>query len=177
MINPKSQLTYFDPLTRQNEVYNVIYVKETTRVSEESITNTHQYWVRDGAPLDDDNEYLEPISDPDYNIRSDYAVYRQKYGFTSPEQIKAQREAIGLTLRETAMVLGMSFATLSMIETGQHLQSYTQQLKFNYLMQPQLLKSLVDAHEALIQSRLSSHDLDAEKVLQAIQAYLRAQNL
>ncbi|ANZ60227.1 hypothetical protein AYR62_01010 [Secundilactobacillus paracollinoides] len=177
MINPTTQIKYHNIVTDKDEHYNVIELEEKAQVAEETVMNTHRYWVPINADISNRDNYLEPKTDPDFNIHADFAEYRKQFNFLTPAEIKATRERIGLSLRETATLLGMGFSTLSNIERDLVLQSYTQQLKLDYLTEPTQLKKLVSMHHSLIESRFEGRGLNAKKMFQTINTYLKTQNL
>ncbi|TGD17445.1 helix-turn-helix domain-containing protein [Levilactobacillus suantsaiihabitans] len=148
-----------------NEIaYTVIAVQETAMIAGDPLENTHYYWVPAGADLNDTANYLEPLDQIDQNFDTDYQLYREQYGFLFPEGIKAARAGLGLTLRETALLLAMSFSTLSNIENGLVLQSLDQEIKLRLLTQPAALTEHVRQHQQLFASRATRQSLDARKL-------------
>lgn len=86
---------------------------ETVKVKDLEISNTHIYYKCEKC-----GEMYEPFDNPDYNILSDYRIYREKKNLLQPEEIKQVRENYGLSQREFSKLLGLSHATLSRIEGG-----------------------------------------------------------
>ena len=82
----------------------------------ESFMANHRYWVLEGRDITDFDEYMEPLNDPDYNLKRDFQKYRKQYNFLSPEAISNYRKQLGLNLREAALILAMSFSTLSILK-------------------------------------------------------------
>lgn len=151
-------------ITGKETTYTVITVQETELIAGDPVENTHRYWVPANADLADTANYLEPLDQIDQNFDSDYQRYREQFGFLFPEDIKSAREGLGLTLREAALLLAMSFSTLSNIENGLILQSFDQEIKLRLLTQPTALTQHVHQHQRLIVSRATRHSLDAKKL-------------
>jgi len=147
-----------------NLAYTVIELTETELIGGDPLENTHRYWVPAGSDIHDSETYLEPLDNVDTNFISDYRLYRETYGFLFPAEIKAAREQLGLTLRETALILAMSFATLSNIENSLLLQSFDQEIKLRLLTQPNDLRHLIRQHRPLIRSRAPKNDVNADKL-------------
>ena len=62
--------------------------------------------------------YGRVIDDPDINLRSDYAKYKQAKNLLATEDIIDIRKKYGLSLRSFAKLLGIGYSTLSKIENG-----------------------------------------------------------
>lgn len=133
------------PLTGELETFTVIVVDEVTKVRKREIQARHVYWVPEKMTLTEEANYLEPIDEPDYNLKNDFKIYRQKFDVLTPAEIKQIRENYQLSLRQYALVLGMSYSTLSEIENGLVLQSDEQeslfQLSKNHLAFRQLVQT------------------------------------
>ncbi|KRL93705.1 helix-turn-helix domain-containing protein [Levilactobacillus hammesii] len=154
----------FTDKTGSSSRYSIVAVTETSLVANEYITSQHHYWIPATAEMTNRQAYLEPLDDPTYNIRQDWMTYRQQFNFLQPTEIKAAREKLGLTLREAALVLGMSFSTLSNIENGRTLQSFDHEIKLRYLTRPTWLRTLVRHHRALILTRSTQRHVDAKRL-------------
>lgn len=117
------QVAYYRPALQQQTHYTEIEIEETTKVRKHWVTNPHLYWVPAGVDLEDPDGYLEPLEDPDLNIRRDWSRYREIYQILTPAAIKANRERYQLSGREYALILGISHSSLSELENGLVLQS------------------------------------------------------
>ncbi|WP_367296074.1 transcriptional regulator [Levilactobacillus yonginensis] len=145
--------------------YNVLELTEIVTVFTESFKNTHCYWVEEGEDINNEENYMEPMDDPDFNLKLDYKMYREKFNFLNPNEIKHNREKLGLTLREVSTVLAMSYATLSNIENGLILQSYSQELKLRQMDNVTRFCDLAETHKSLIAQRKS---VDVEKLFRKL---------
>lgn len=96
-----------------NDSFKTIEVMETVKVKDLEISNTHMYHKCEKC-----GEMYEPFDNPDYNILSDYRIYREKKNLLQPEEIKEIRERYGLSQREFSKLLGLGHATISRIEGG-----------------------------------------------------------
>lgn len=112
--------------------------------------NDHRYLIVDGSDASDSANYELPIDDPDYNIKSDFRRYRQIAGFLRPEEIKRNRKQLGLNLRETSAILGISYSTLSEIENGLILHSVIQDNLLRMMTNTNVLVDLFKQHETYI---------------------------
>lgn len=151
--------------------FKVIEVEERLTIFSEPIANTHRYWVPATVDVNDEEEYLEPVDDPDYNFRTDFAIYRQKYNFLQPEEIRAARQEMGLSQAETAVVLGLDANLLADIEANMALQPYDQELKLRWLLSPATLSSLVRNHQEIMAERCRQAEVDAEGLLEKLAHY------
>ena len=140
-------------LTGEIEEFSVISVTEEVKVRRRVITAVHTYWVPKGADLRDDNNYLEPIDNPDYNLQLDFGEYRKRFGVLTPDQIKEIRQGYHLSLRQYALVLGISYSTLSEIENGLVLQSDEQESLFRMSESSQAFTRLVQSKVAVVPER------------------------
>lgn len=157
--------------------FKVIEVEEHLKIFSEPIANTHRYWVPATADVDDEEEYLEPVDDPDYNFRTDFAIYRRKYNFLQPEEIRAARQEMGLSQSEAAVVLGLDESLLADIEANMALQPYDQELKLRWLLSPVTLSSLVRNHREIMQERCRQAEVDTEGLLEKLAHYEQAPDI
>ena len=164
MVKVVAQVSHPD-ITGAPVAFQVIEVEERLTIFSEPIANTHRYWVPATADIDDEEEYLEPIDDPDYNFRADFAIYRQKYHFLQPEEIQAARQQLDLSLAEAAVVLGLEVDFLADIEANMALQPYDQELKLQWLQSPELLTALVLQHQTIMRERCRHVEINAEALL------------
>lgn len=70
----------FPDIFGESQDYLIISMLETVKVLNKAITNRHVYWVRAGLDVNDSDNYLEPLNDPDRNLNLDYDTYCKKYG-------------------------------------------------------------------------------------------------
>lgn len=152
-------------ITSDTTTYNVVTVAETTTIADIQITSNHHYWVLPTEDPNDPTTYRLPEDDPTYNTRQDWMAYRDQVNFLHPDEVKAARQALNLTLRETALILGMSFSTLSNIENNLALQSFDHEVKLRYLTHPTWLRTLVRQHRALIIARAEQRQINAKRLL------------
>lgn len=142
--------TNFPDIAGAEEKYTIIELRERVTIHTEALENVHQYWVKSGMDIHNEDNYFEPLNDPDFNLRSDYELYRKSFNFLSPDEIKDNRNHLGLTLREAATVLAISYATLSNIENGLVLQSYSQETKLRFMDNITRFCDLAETHKSLI---------------------------
>lgn len=158
IINQKD-ITHRNNVFNKDEKYTEVTVQEKVKVFTEQLENIHHYWIPIGQEINDEDNWLEPMTDVDQNVKSDYEHYRKKYHFLTPEAVKQQREALGLNLREAATIIGMSYSTLSDIEKNKVLQSMQQEDLLRYFFTPFRLNGLVEKHAGLIEERLAKYHI------------------
>ncbi|RRK09878.1 helix-turn-helix domain-containing protein [Lactiplantibacillus garii] len=159
---------HLNKTTHKMECFNVIIVDESVKIATESFVNQHEYWVPKGEPIDDEENWLEPIDFPDKNLIADYAQYRKKYHFLTPDEIKKQRRALNLNLREASAIVGISYSTLSDIERGLRLQSLIQDNLLRYFGSAFSLAALVDQHYTLIEEKLDRSHLNIDGLVKKL---------
>ena len=135
--------------------FKVIEVEEHLKIFSEPIANTHRYWVPATADVDDEEEYLEPVDDPDYNFRTDFAIYRRKYNFLQPEEIRAARQEMGLSQAEAEVVRDSCESLLADIEATIPCNPTTRNL-LRWSLSPVTLSSLVRNHREIARTLLPS---------------------
>lgn len=137
-------------LTGQPARFTVISLDEVVQVRRREIAMTHTYWVPLGDDLGNDENYLEPIDDPDFNLQADFREYRRLFGVLTPQAIREIREGYQLSLRQFALILGMSYSTLSEIENGLVLQTDEQESLFRLSQNERAFADLVQAKRAIM---------------------------
>jgi len=148
--------------------FNVVEVAEEVVMFGVPIMNQHHYWVPTTVDIDDEEEYLEPIDDSDYNFRLDFAVYRQKYNLLRPTEIREARRQLHLSIAEVAAILDIDAQTLTEIEDDLALQSFDQEIKLRWLMERTWFSQMVQVYRDLISERCHQAGIDAEKLLRAL---------
>lgn len=169
MVKEVGNIEFTDVVTGKLEKYFIIEIEEETKVQFESFMANHRYWVLEGRDITDFDEYMEPLNDPDYNLKRDFQKYRKQYNFLSPEAISNYRKQLGLNLREAALILAMSFSTLSNIENGLILQSYDQEIKLRDLENPFRIFDKVDKYRTLLEQRALKRNVDIDKLLKKLE--------
>ncbi|WP_143463040.1 hypothetical protein [Levilactobacillus enshiensis] len=159
-----ARVTHQD-LTGAPVEFNVIEVDEEVVMFDTPLTNTHRYWVPVTVEIDDEEEYLEPVDDPDYNFRMDFALYRKKYHFLEPGEIKLARKHLGLRIGEVAVILAMDPQQLIEIEDDVALQSFDQEIKLRWLMERSIFAEIVNTHRDFIWERCVKAGMDADELL------------
>lgn len=109
----KKKVARFSTDTGKTEDYELVSIFEQVRVKKEAFEADHLYYKRIS-----DGELFEPFDDPDYNLRIDYDLYRERHSLLSSEEVHAVRQKYQLSIREFAALLGVSYANLSAIENG-----------------------------------------------------------
>lgn len=137
-------------LTGRPADFTVISLEETVQVRRREIKMVHTYWVPADERLDDEDNYLEPVDDPDFNLQADFREYRRQFGVLTPTAVRKIRENYQLSLRQFAMVLGMSYSTLSEIENGLVLQTDEQESLFRLSQNSAAFVTLVQAKKAIM---------------------------
>lgn len=136
-------------------VFQVIEQPETYHIQKIPVTIQAQYWVPLTADLQDQAQYLLPLDDPDHNIQLAYAAFRKVAHYLTPTEIRSARQSFGLSLRETALILGLSYSTLSDLETGKCLQNQLQETALEILLDPTQVQRLVQQRTYQLQQKLS----------------------
>lgn len=95
------------------EKFEIVSVNETVTVKDLTFENKHIYW----KSVTTGKLYL-PFDNPDVNLDSDYAMYKQEKNLLSTEEIIEIRKKYGLSLQSFAKVLGIEYSELSKIENG-----------------------------------------------------------
>ncbi len=170
MVKVIAQVSYPDT-TGAPVDFHVIEVAEQVMIFSEPIANIHRYWVPVSADVEDEEEYLEPVDDPDYNFRTDFAIYRREYHFMAPATIREAREHLGLTQAEAAIALGLDISLLADIEANMALQPYEQEVKLRWLLNPEAFASMVRRHPAIIREHCRQTEVDAESLLGKLAMY------
>lgn len=96
-----------------HSAFEKVKIMETVKVKDLEISNTHIYYRCEKC-----GEMYEPFDNPDYNILSDFTIYRDKKNLLQPENIQQIREKYGLSQRDFSKLLALSHATISRIEGG-----------------------------------------------------------
>ncbi|WP_203640411.1 hypothetical protein [Levilactobacillus andaensis] len=117
-------------LTGKLEEFSIIKIVEMVNVLGRNVKAAHIYWVPVTGNLSCDDDYLEPLDNPDYNLQQDFRAYRQKLGLLTPEQVHQIRQNYKLNQEQYALVLGMDCQQLVDIENGLRLQSDQQESLF-----------------------------------------------
>lgn len=164
MVKVVAQVSHPDT-TGASLVFRVIEVEEQVTIFNDLINNTHRYWVPLTADVEDEEEYLEPVDDPDYNFRADFAIYRQQYNFMEPTEIQETREILGLAQSELAVILGIDLHVLADIEANFALQPYEQEVKLSWLKHPEYLLQLVKSHPRFLSERCERAGIDLSVIL------------
>nr|WP_040471091.1 helix-turn-helix domain-containing protein [Lentilactobacillus kisonensis] len=151
----------YDPVSDKNVTYKQITLTERVKITKTSFTNSHTYLIQADKDINDRANYIVPFDDPDINLRSDYQIYRRINGFLQPSEIKASRRRLGLSLRELAAILGMSFSTLSEIENGLVLHSQIQDNLLRLLAHGDLLQQLAVYHKNYVISHFDSKTFES----------------
>jgi DNA-binding transcriptional regulator YiaG len=138
------------------EQFHVIEQPETYQIQKIPVTIQAQYWVPLRADLQDQAQYLLPLDDPDYNIQLAYAAFRKAAHYLTPTEMRSARQHLGLSLRETALILGLSYSTLSELETGKILQNQLQETALEMLLEPAQIQHLVQQRSYQLQQKLSA---------------------
>ncbi|KAF1296799.1 hypothetical protein BAU15_09135 [Enterococcus sp. JM4C] len=170
MANLNEQKRYCSECEHYSE-FSEVKLEESLRIKGVPITASHIYYECNNC-----KELFESFDDPDYNTRIDFEIYSFKVGILKPVEIKQLRENYGLSLRQFAEIIGISYSTLSEIENGyilhsKHLDS-TLRLCENpvsfrdlFLTKEKFLKGNYDGvKENLLALCLSSDDRNAEIV-------------
>jgi len=161
MINQIGRINSPDLMGRDT-FYKIIELKETHLIGNDPLTVNHRYWVPECCDIHDEEAYLEPLDDPDYNIRRHYTLYRQKFNFLTAIEITSARENLNLTLDEAALILGLSASKLSGIENHGGLQSFEQEIQLRLLTTPDSLHQHVQRYHALIELRANQADMNVD---------------
>jgi len=152
------QTTYSFP--NQTVTFTIIELQETVRINGEKIKNTHRYWVPAGDNLADAENYVEPLTNPEENLDSDYQLYRRQFNLLMPQEIRQAREALGLSRATTALLLNLSEPQFSAIEDDDLLQTRKQDAKLRLLKNPQELRTSVTRYQKTIERQATRYQVD-----------------
>ena len=111
---------------------------ESVEVKGLEFESIHTYYICENC-----GEEYASFENPNENLEKDFQRYREIKGWYSPEKIRRNRKQYGLSLREYASLLGISYSTLSEIENGS-LQNEQQNSAFILADSPHALKKLVE---------------------------------
>ena len=159
-------LTARQYVSYQNERFQVIHVPELVKVQGVSIQITTEWWVPENGDVNNEDDWLMPVDNPDRALNRIYAEFRRLCHYLTPEQIRSQRQELHLTLRETAAILGMSYSTLSDIENALVLQNQLQETSLECLQDQAMRERLVRNRYYQLQASLGQ--AGAERVLKKL---------
>ncbi|KRK98669.1 hypothetical protein FD04_GL000403 [Secundilactobacillus odoratitofui DSM 19909 = JCM 15043] len=162
------QTTYFDHFANQEEQFNVIETVEKVTINGVTFLAHHRNWLPVVIDLNEVDEYLEPLDNPDYNTQIDFQLFREICGFLTAAEVKANRIELGLSLRQTAALLSMGYGTLSAIENNQILQSYDQELKLRLMENYETVQAVFHQHRRLIEQKLKHQHGEFERLAQKL---------
>ncbi|RRK09758.1 helix-turn-helix domain-containing protein [Lactiplantibacillus garii] len=104
--------------------YEVVKVKDVPDL----LVRNH-YWQ------DAQGELWLDFEDPNENFRGIFNAYRKRKGFMQPWEVKKLRANLGLSLRDFAERLGISYAKVSQIENNKRIQTLAQEVAFRKAQQ------------------------------------------
>ncbi|GAX02224.1 helix-turn-helix domain-containing protein [Secundilactobacillus silagei] len=108
---------FYNPETATTEPYTEVWQSEKVKVRDiDDLTVRNHYWQAA------DGELWGDFDDPMENVRSSFDAYRKRQGYLTPDDIRALRQALGLSVRQFANGLGIGTSTLTQIENNQRLQ-------------------------------------------------------
>ena len=134
--------------TQKNEQYQLIEILEEVEIKNESFEVVHEYYQRLS-----DQELFEPFDNPDKNLNKDYALYRKKHALLTSMEIKEIRQKYGLSVRDFARVLGISYTNLSSIENGSIQAGYIDSL-LRLVNDPYAFLEMVEGKESSYLAKL-----------------------
>lgn len=147
--------TFVNPITHSKMTMDLLEIKdEPTMVSGTRFNNNHYYNVRKDS---NDHKLYQWFEHPDYNLKSDYKKYRHLFNLMFPSQIKRLRKRYNLSQRELGAIFGMSYSTISDIESGNYIQSVAQNIILRNLLNPDLMYNLIKCNLNGIKLRHPSH--------------------
>ncbi|MDT6980575.1 helix-turn-helix domain-containing protein [Levilactobacillus zymae] len=135
--------TFFNPETETTGDYTEVWQYEVVPIKDvkDLLVRTH-YWQ------DADGELWLDFNDPNENFRSIFTAYRARKGYLQPQQIKTLRHQLGLSVREFARRLGLSYAKLSQIENNKRIQTLSQEISFRKAQQDYQQQGFLTAYPA-----------------------------
>ncbi|WP_143463099.1 hypothetical protein [Levilactobacillus enshiensis] len=151
-------------LMGKDSFFTIIELEETHLIGNDPLTEIHRYWVPENCNIHDEDAYLEPLNDPDYNIRQHYALYRQRFHFLTATEITVARQNLDLTLDEAALILGLDVVKLSGIENHGSLQFFDQEILLRLLTEPDRLWQYVQQYHTLIELRATQRKIDVDQL-------------
>lgn len=108
---------FYNPELETTEVYTEVWQSEIVKVRDiDDLIVRNHYW-KDAA-----GELWGDFDDPMENVRNSFNAYRERQGYLKPDEIRALRQNLGLSVRQFASELGIGFSTLNQIENNQRLQ-------------------------------------------------------
>lgn len=116
---------FYNPELETTEVYTEVWQLEIVKVRDiDDLIVRNHYW-KDAA-----GELWGDFDDPMENVRNSFNAYRERQGYLKPDEIRALRQNLGLSVRQFASELGIGFSTLNQIENNQRLQVKYQEKLF-----------------------------------------------
>lgn len=115
----------FNPELETTDWYTEVWRVELVQVKDmPNLLVRNHYW-RDAA-----GELWGDFDNPMENVRAGFAAYRAKKGYMTPDEIRALRKHLNLSVRKFADQLGIAPSTLTQIENDQRVQVKYQELLF-----------------------------------------------
>ncbi|ASU12189.1 hypothetical protein BKQ19_05265 [Lacticaseibacillus paracasei] len=152
----------------EKQSFRIIEVNENTKIQTIELNFKAEYWVPSSEEVTEDTMFL-PFDDPDKNIRTAYDEFRKIANYMKPTEIKNARKKMGLSLRETAAILGFSYSTLCEIESNKRIQNQLQESALEYLKN---IYRLYDLFENRIPQIRQNSDVSVEQVKQKLENFL-----
>ena len=144
----------------QAVTFSIIELQESVLINGDRLKNTHRYWVPAGDNLADAKNYVEPLTNPNENLDSDYQLYRQQFNLLTPQEIRQAREVLGLSRVTAALLLSLSETQFTAIEDDDLLQTRKQDAKLRLLKNPQELRTSVTRYQKTIERQATRYQID-----------------
>jgi len=144
----------------QAVTFSIIELQESVLINGDRLKNTHRYWVPAGDNLADAKNYVEPLTNPNENLDSDYQLYRQQFNLLTPQEIRQAREVLGLSRVTAALLLSLSETQFTAIEDDDLLQTRKQDAKLRLLKNPQELRTSVNHYQKTIERQATRYQID-----------------
>lgn len=120
-----SKKKFFNPELETEEWYTEVWQNELIQVEDEpNLLVRNHYWQ------DANGDMWGNFDDPMENVRASFAAYRMKKGYMTPNEIRALRHNLELSVSDFSERIGIMPATLTQIESDQCIQLNDQEIIF-----------------------------------------------
>lgn len=116
---------FFNPELNRTDLYTEVWLPEKVTVKDEKDLLVENHYWRDST-----GELWSDFRNPMENVYRGFEAYRRRKKYMLPEQIRALRESLNLSVRNFANALGISPSALTQIENNHRIQTKYQERLF-----------------------------------------------
>jgi len=116
---------FYNPETDTTETYTEVWQVEQVKVRDEThlLVKNHYWQAADG-------ELWVDFDHPMENVQAAFNAFRESKGYLKPDEIRALRHKLNMTVRRFAEVLGIAPSSLTQIENNLRVQAKYQENLF-----------------------------------------------